>query len=245
MNVEDSYEGAVRRLARLGHAGIHLAPPSADRVGDADRLRDLEELATLACDDNERLTRELDAARVEMDRLRLQVMSLQSMVAGNAQAPAAEPDYAPRRGRSGGFYFFVIAILGAGAAALFTFRPWDRLQPSLAMASVTTPPVASAPVVPTPTPAATATPSAPVVATPAVAATAPSTTAVVPKVAPSIPKVAAPAPRTVMPTVARTSAPSHHRAAKHHAAKKHESKHKASSKPAIGDTDDPLGGTSL
>ncbi len=241
MNVEDSYEGAVRRLARLGHAGLNLAPPSEDHVGESDRQRDLEELATLACEDNERLTRELESTRTEMDRLRLQVVSLQQMLAGQQNE---EPVYAPRRGRSGAFYFFVIAVIGAGAAALFTFRPWDRLQPSLAMASVSTP-------APTPTPAPPP-PSPPIVAapTPAPAAVAPTPAPVVPKVAATIPKVAEPtAPaHTVVPTVAaRAPSPRHH-AAKHHASsKKHESKHAAgkSSKPAIGDTDDPLGGTSL
>ena len=119
MNVEDSYEGAVRRLARLGHAGMVLAPPAQDHVGESDRVRDLEELATLACEDNERLTRELESARMDIVRLQQQVLALQTMSMG---AQANEPDYAPRRVRSSAFYFFVIAVLGAGAAGLATFR---------------------------------------------------------------------------------------------------------------------------
>ena len=58
MNVEDSYEGAVRRLQRLGH--VALVPPKPTR--DEERERELEELATLACDENERLKAELETA---------------------------------------------------------------------------------------------------------------------------------------------------------------------------------------
>ena len=60
MNVEDSYEGAVRRLQRLEMAGVALeAPPPSD---DAERMRELEELAMLACEDNERFKREFGVA---------------------------------------------------------------------------------------------------------------------------------------------------------------------------------------
>ncbi|MCU1280917.1 MAG: hypothetical protein JWM53_4463, partial [bacterium] len=114
MNVEDSYEIAVRRLRRLGHAGYDLAPPAAvpppsDDI--ADRLRDLEELATLACDDNDRLTRELDGARHEVARLQYLVTTLQETLANvQSDEPFATEK---RRGRGAAFYFFIIAILGA------------------------------------------------------------------------------------------------------------------------------------
>ena len=76
MNVEDSYEGAVRRLQRLEMAGIAMDPATADagdqRAGDdgGERMRQLEELATLACEDNERLKAEFGAALQEIDDAR-------------------------------------------------------------------------------------------------------------------------------------------------------------------------------
>ncbi|HEY1586502.1 MAG TPA: hypothetical protein VGH63_12495 [Polyangia bacterium] len=76
MNVEDSYEGAVRRLQRLEMAGIAMESPPLDggveaaREGDADRMRELEELAMLACEDNERLKREFGTALQELDDAR-------------------------------------------------------------------------------------------------------------------------------------------------------------------------------
>src|SRR6185312_11502289 len=62
MNVEDSYEGALRRLQRLEAAGLHAMPVEEIARDTDDRLRDLEELATLACEDNERLKQELASA---------------------------------------------------------------------------------------------------------------------------------------------------------------------------------------
>src|SRR4051812_45338752 len=76
MNIEDSYEGAVRRLQRLEMAGIAIESSPPDAVdepaieGDAERLRQLEELATLACEDNERLKREFGTALQELDDAR-------------------------------------------------------------------------------------------------------------------------------------------------------------------------------
>lgn len=93
MNVEDSYEGAVRRLQRLELAGVAIESPppeASDDVangGDAERLSQLEELATLACEDNERLEREfgtalqeLDDARRESDGLRAELEQSRSQL---------------------------------------------------------------------------------------------------------------------------------------------------------------------
>ena len=247
MNVEDSYEGAVRRLRRLENAGFHagaLAEVSADRAGDADRMRDLEELATLACDDNERLTRELDEARGQIERLRLQVMMLQQQVAG---APADEPLALPRRSRAG-MYFFLLAIAGAAAAALFVLRPWERPHVAIDTASpyapATTPSVTPPPAAATP-PAATPSSATPPAATPS-SVTPPAT---IPKVAATIPKAAATIP-TVTATVPKLAAASprshHHHAARHHkSAHKHHAAARSNDKTHVGDTDDPLGGVNL
>jgi hypothetical protein len=221
MNVEDSYEGAVRRLRRLGHAGLDLAPPAlAQSSAQADeRMRELEELATLACDENDRLQRELDGAREQINRLQGQVTSLQEMLA------SSQPDEsfaAPKpRGRAAAL-FFLVAIVGVGVAALFTARPWAHRQMVVPVVEPPAPVVQpSAPVVPAPPP-------------------------IVPQAAPVVPKiasvVAAPQPAKIKPT--------RKHAAKHHAKKsaRHASKrgpaHSASSQESSG-TDDPLGGTKL
>jgi hypothetical protein len=227
MNVEDSYEGAVRRLRRLEHAGYAaLTPPPQDRADDEARMAELEELATLACDENERLKGELDEARA-------QIVRLQHMVA-TLQAAVSEPDESfgvgKRSGRGAGFYFFVILLLGGGAIALVNFRPWERAMRRLPVAAASVDPVVLTPP-----------PPAPVLTAPAPVVTAPVVTApVIPKAAPIVPKVVAP-----------PAAPARHeRAAKHHS---HRSRHEAkkhhaaasSSKAGISDTDDPLGGTNL
>ncbi len=239
MNVEDSYEGAVRRLRRLGHAGFDLAPPALAKTSAEadDRMRDLEELATLACDDNERLTRELDGAHEEIDRLRRQVTTLQEML---ASAPSDDPFAAPKqRGRGLALFLFTLVIVGGAAAALFVLRPWQR--PAVAPAVT----VVAAPAPP---------PSAPIVAAPP-----PS----IPTVAPTIPKVepVAATPTVVPPPRAseppREAAPAKSRSQRRHAAKHHSSKSarhgkskhgstaRAASKPGVRDTDDPLGGLDL
>src|SRR5438067_449883 len=81
MHVEDSYEGAVRRLQRLEMAGIAVESPLAESAtpevadeaatddNDA-RMRQLEELAMLACEDNERLKAQFGAALQELDEAR-------------------------------------------------------------------------------------------------------------------------------------------------------------------------------
>jgi len=96
-NAESSYEGAVRRLASLGHGtpqpaydlakprlrsakGL-LAPPSPTAIhAQAQRIKDLEELAELACDENEALKREVDALRSENDDLQRRIRGLEHAI---------------------------------------------------------------------------------------------------------------------------------------------------------------------
>src|SRR5438046_3806161 len=115
MNVEDSYEGAVRRLNRLRHAGLPLTPLPAHPPEDdeRDRLHDLEELATLACDENEQLKHELAVAHGELARLRQLVAMHQEALAG---ARDDEPLRVPRR-RGGVLAFFAVILVGGGVAA--------------------------------------------------------------------------------------------------------------------------------
>ena len=225
MNVEDSYEGAVRRLRRLEMAAIDVAPPPSVVVDDgADRMSELEELATLACEDNERLTRELAGARYEIERLRGIVTTLQQTLAGTDAGE--DVVYPPRsRGKGAAFYFFVIMIIGAGAAALLVLRPWDRPR---AVPVVVEPVAIAAP--------------PPVVTAPA---PAPKIEPVAPKVEPTIPKAAPVA--AAAPAAAVNSRPQR-RHAKHHAASsRHERKKSAAhaKESAVPDTDDPLGGVNL
>jgi hypothetical protein len=185
MNVDDSYEIAVRRLSRLGHAGVDLARN--------DRLHDLEELATLACDENDRLTRELDSARNDNARLQRLVATLQETL---MSAQSDDAFAAPKpRARGAALFFFAILIVGAAAAALFVLRPWERPLAAPAAAVAVTAPA------PAPAPAPAIAPIAPVVAAPA--------PIVVPKVEPIVPKIVrASSPKKIK---------SHHRhAAKHH-----------------------------
>lgn len=255
MNVEDSYEGAVRRLQRLELAGVALESSQAHAAAaddDAERMRELEELALLACEDNERLKREfgaalqeLDDARKEADAARAEVEQLRAYVASLQQAPAAAPasppqqtfvpppqpfaldedfDYPPKRGK-GAFYFFVVAIAGAAVAALCVMRPWDRPHA----------PAIVEPPAPPPPPVVTAPPPPPA---PKVEPTIPKAATTVPQVKPTIPQVARAAVAAPKP---KTRPARKH--AKHHAAKKHAS---ATAKSIASDTsDDPLGGTGL
>jgi predicted transcriptional regulator len=73
MNVEDSYEGALRRMQRLERAGFSFNDVPAPPPDDDDRMRDLEELATLACEENERLKEQLVAAVSESEQLQRQL----------------------------------------------------------------------------------------------------------------------------------------------------------------------------
>ena len=257
MNVEDSYEGAIQRLRRLGHAGIELSRPAplSQQLDEAQqRLRDVEELATLACDDNERLTRELDAARGEIARLQRQVSMLQESVAGAQYEDALAATRS--RGRGAAFWFFAICVVGAAAAAAFVLRPWERLRPATAVVAMPEPaaPIVAPPTVTAPPVVAPPVVTAPKLATPPAVTTPPAVSAPpddCPKAAPMIPKAAPMIPKAA-PVVAAAS-PRHH-AAKHHASKRarHEGrKHGAaahagkSASPSVGDTDDPLGGVNL
>jgi hypothetical protein len=105
MNVEDSYEGALRRMQRLERAGFSFNDVPAPPPDDDDRMRDLEELATLACEENERLKEQLVAAVSESEQLQRQlaiargeaerqqrlVKTLQEMLASaQSEAPPTE-----------------------------------------------------------------------------------------------------------------------------------------------------------
>jgi hypothetical protein len=264
MNVEDSYEGAVRRLQRLGH--VALVPPKPTR--DEERERELEELATLACDENEKLKGELESAQDEIARLNRVISTLRETMAISQADDAYLPEK-PARSSSGTFYAVVFLIACVGAAAVFALRPWEH-GPGVFAAAVTMPTAGStstaisvpvlAPkateaakpaIAPTPaaapahsaaTSAPTAAPVIPKAATPAPAVTIPKAAPVIPKAAPAIPK----AQPEEAPAVSH-----HHRAAKHHekAARSHTSEeHKRPSKgmrPESTKTDDPLGGLPL
>src|SRR6185312_164505 len=196
-------EGALRRLQRLEAAGLHAMPVEEIARDTDDRLRDLEELATLACEDNERLKQELASAQVEIQRLRLQVMTLQgsSPAALPAQMPAIARDdddvidayRAATTRRGAGFYFFVLTIVGAAVAAALVLRPWEHKVPTTLVEPAATP---STPAAPTPAaaPATTTTPATkPAATTPAATTTKPATTS-----------TTAPAATTVVPKVAAT-----------------------------------------
>jgi hypothetical protein len=273
MNVEDSYEGAVRRMRRLGIAGGNLAPkaPSAaDKLAEAEtRMSELEELATLACEENETLKRELAFARENIERLRRQVAMLQETIAG-----PDEYSYKPPRSRGGFFWFFTVVILGGGIASAVMLKPWQHLQVSYGGAAIigaapkapeVAPPPPPAPVVtaPAPTPA---TPdvnaTAPAAATPAPSAPAPAPVVAAPKpepVAPTIPKVAPTIPKAeptipkAEPVEAKPEKRAHHHhermaAPKHRAPaapKPHREKPASNGTVHSSDGDDPLGGLSL
>jgi hypothetical protein len=244
MNVEDSYEGALRRLSRLQRAGVHLAPPPEPEPEPDDRMRDLEELATLACDENERLKQELAGARHQIDHLRQLVATLQGSL---TSAEPDEPLNVPRS-RGGPFLFFLFILFAGGGVAVYAMRPWEHHAVPVA-ASAAALPSAPVAVAPAPTPAVTPAP------TPAVAPSAAKTEPTIPKVAttipkaePTIPKVATTIPKVAPPTDSPKASRRH--AAKAHAAKsarhkpaKHASR-KASSKMEPR-SDDPLGGLNM
>jgi hypothetical protein len=187
MNVEDSYEGAVRRLQRLERAGIAMDAPPPD--GSAERMRELEELASLACEDNERLKRELgvmqldlETARREIDLLRACVAELQASPANDEQvsAPLPQRPFAPfaaaspfpealpdedyglaSKSRSKAIvYFFVLAAAAAIVAALCVTRPWASSSPPPPPVEWHVPP----PAVTAPPPAAPVQPTVPIAA---------------------------------------------------------------------------------
>jgi hypothetical protein len=86
--IEDSYEGAVRRLKAMGHLSPQEdprpqpvpripAPPLAKLPAPNSRTRDLEQLANLACEENERLETELATVRAENASLRRRIAMLE------------------------------------------------------------------------------------------------------------------------------------------------------------------------
>jgi hypothetical protein len=135
MHIEDSYEGAARRLARLSHAGVDLLPTRRDNVEASlqGRMRDLEELATLATEENERLERELAAARETIERLQTQLTEVDRQRLRDLVEEAPARPRPPRRSIAP----LLIGLAGAGTvlAAAVLLQPWQyapRVQASLA-----------------------------------------------------------------------------------------------------------------
>jgi hypothetical protein len=99
--LENSYEGAMRRMQRLGFENVAelAAPPrhAADSSKINERMRELEELATLACDENERLEAELETLREENAVLMQRLAALRATSVATAREPvfAREPTPAP------------------------------------------------------------------------------------------------------------------------------------------------------
>ena len=159
MNVEDSYEGALRRLERLRLSGLHFgAPPPEPEHDERDRMRDLEELASLACDENERLKQELACMQSELEQLRQRVAELDR---------ADETMTVPKRPAA--FYFFIAVVVVGAIAFLLILHPWTSRP--LPTASLPSTPVVAAP------------PPAP--AAPKVEPTIPKVTTTIPKLEPS------------------------------------------------------------
>jgi hypothetical protein len=125
MHIEDSYEGAARRLAKLSHAGVDLLPSRRDDTEASlqGRMRDLEELATLASEENERLERELTAARETIERLQAQLTEADRQRLRDLVEEA--PPRQPRRS----LLPLLIGLAGAGAVvvAAFLLQPWQTL----------------------------------------------------------------------------------------------------------------------
>jgi hypothetical protein len=231
MNAEDSYESAVRRLRRLGHAGADLAPSmiagEPEETHEAqERMRDLEQLATLACDENDRLTRELDSARHEIDRLHRLVTTLQETL---ASGQASQPFVRPKRRGHGWAWLIAALAIGGGGAISFKLSPWQD-HGALVPVPATIAPTATAP--------AATVPSVPIVATP------PSVPIAAP---PSVPKAETIIPKA-QPVVAAplTKAQRHaakHRAVVHHRHKHHGATHNSDEHEAPSASgDDPLAG---
>jgi len=231
MNVEDSYEGALRRLSRLQRAGVVLAPPPAVEAepDDHERMRDLEELAALACDENERLKQELAGARGELERLRQLVAAMQSSVSAEPDEPLSVP-----RTRGGAFYFFVFSLLAVAGVAVYALRPWERHAAPAASSEAAALP--SAPAVQ---------PLAPLVAKTEPAKTEPiKTETTIPKTEPIKAETTIPKAATTIPKVAPARHPAKRHAAKpaHHKSHKHASATKSKMEPHA---DDPLGGLNM
>jgi outer membrane biosynthesis protein TonB len=257
MNVEDSYEGAVRRLRRLGHAVDPTPTRALSRQLEStnERMRDLEELAALACDENDRLTRELDSSREEIDRLTRALTRLQAAIAPT-EAELAVPSNGP-----GAWFYVLLLVVGVAAAASAVLRPWEHAQALrqqaqglwARLAPSAPPPSPPVPPAPTPPPIEEAKAAAP---SPQPAPSAPS-----PQPAPSAPVVEAapvpaphesePQPQPAPPKVAAKSKPLRAHAAKNRRRKSN--RHASIKRRADGRTgaieaarkNDPLAGLDL
>jgi hypothetical protein len=122
MQIEDSYEGAVRRLAKLSNAGVDLLPSRRDdhEAKLRERLRDLEELATLATEENEKLTAELLRANETIARLEQQV----SMADRQRLRELVETPSAPKERRPVPRIVWKLLVAGIAAAGLIAAQPW-------------------------------------------------------------------------------------------------------------------------
>jgi hypothetical protein len=270
--VESSYEGAIARMRRLGFesqadATIATPPARSSKSSDAARMRDLEELAALACEENERLERELAELRDENAELKRRMSTMQprssSAIAMLTQAaPAMQPASAEppaptsfadaagdstRRARTPFRWDAPADLATNGASESFDVLPkkgsaWKLVLIGAAglagIVLLVLHPWSVAPAV-----VVTPPPPAPVAVAPA--PTPVPTPPVVVK-----PVVAAPliAPAPTIPTVPTVSsvgaAPSHHHAKakrQKHAAKKKHGKHKLA-KADWNAKGDPLGG---
>jgi hypothetical protein len=275
MNVEDSYEGAVRRMQRLDAARLGVDGAAYQRSATSlfeeapERMRELEELATLACEDNERLKAELAAAMSELEglraavnatrreaetayheneQLRANVASLQQALAGAQQAPAiAQPAQQT----------FAQDPFGGEALAdeEFDYPPKQNRKPLLIVGAAAMLVVglfilrpwesshAAPPVVVVQTPPAKVEPTPPAPTPPPAPSTQIAATAA-PTAAATIPKIAPTVPKAApapaAPSRVTKSRASHKRAK--HGANKHGKGAESKAKNAF---DDPLGGTNL
>jgi hypothetical protein len=128
MQIEDSYEGAARRLAKLSTAGIDLLPSRRDdeEAGLRERMRDLEELAALATEENERLERELASARETIQRLQEQLTAAdRQRLRDLVEAPRP-----PKQRRPLLRYLAALALIGLVVPAVITLRPWQYARES-------------------------------------------------------------------------------------------------------------------
>jgi hypothetical protein len=234
MNVsESSYEGALLRLQRLGH-DLAFEPPvsqpaflDGDRRAELERMRELEELASLSCEENERLEHEVAELREENARLVARLTALSSVEPAFGDTELAT---VPRR-RGGLLVAAAIAVVAIGAG-VFALVPRHS-----------TPPVAPVVVAVAPAPA----PPPPVVAPEVHVPVVPQAVVTPPSApAPTIPPVAiAAAPSRHH---AKDHASAKHKPAKHIAhstTKSHVARAKTNRKLSAAGNNDPLAGLSL
>jgi hypothetical protein len=223
MEIENSYEGAVRRLARLSHAGVDLLPSRRDdeEAAQRDRMRDLEQLANLATEENERLEAELARAHETIARLEAQV----SAADRQRLRDLLEPPVRERRPLPIGRWLTVMVAASLAVATTITLRPWQYAPQasSLAHSFVRRHAVSpwAMPLEGAPQPIAAA-----VIEPPA------------PRIAPLPPPVVVPAPE---PVVAKKRGVDHHAKRHHHAASAKAKPAAATVKSHSSDADPLLG----